>query len=199
VDWSDSDVQAVKEWLAHRSQLQLVWFYASRYLGKGATRQDVEDATVDFYMLIDQALKSYRPGGPTFVNYLIHVCFRNNCVREGNKLRKRIGHETSFEFEFEDNLLSLSIIDTSADSDPGRHAQNMAFSEELVEFLNGNGLPRKQREVFILRYLEGMSYDAIAETVGSPVGSIKGWVNRAMSAVRLYLEERGWSECHVQK
>jgi RNA polymerase sigma-70 factor (ECF subfamily) len=199
VDWSDSEIELLKEWLSRRQQMQTIWFYAARYLGKGATRQDVEDATVDFYSVVDQARRSYRPGGPDFIKYLLHVCFRNNCIREGNKLRKRINHETPLEFEHDDQVFSVQVVDTSAESDPSRRAQNLAFALDVEAFLNANRLPEKQREVFILRYLEGMSYESISETTGSPVGSIKGWLNRATVAARLYLEERGWSECHVQK
>lgn len=198
-EWSTQEVEALKVWLSRRPQMQVVWHYAARYLGKGATRQDVEDATVDFYSIIDQAVRSYRPGGPAFLNYMLHVCFRNNCIRDGNKLRKRLGRESSLEFERDDRIIALQIIDESAESDPERLTRNVAIAQDIAEFLNAKRISNTQREVFILRYLEGLSHEAIAETIGAPVGSVKGWLNRATVAARIYLEERGWSECHTQK
>jgi len=192
-DWSPTDVDALKKWLSLPQPMKTVWFCAARYLGKGATNQDIEDAAVGIFTIVDQARISYRPGGPSFLNYLLHVCFRNDCIREGKKIRKRLGIETPLEFEYEDQMLALNVIDTSAGGDPERHAHNMAFVEEIVLFLNAKRIPDKQREAFILRYLEGMSHETIAQALDAPLGSVKGWLNRATTALRKYLEERGWS------
>jgi len=192
-EWTPSDVQALKKWLSLPQPMKTVWFCAARYLGKGATDQDIEDASIDIFTIVDQARVSYRPGGPSFVVYLLHVCFRNNCIYEGKKIRKRLGIETPFEFDYEDRVLALNVIDTSAEGDPERQARNSAFSDEIVNFLNAKRIPDKQREAFILRYLEGMSHEMIAQALDAPLGSVKGWLNRATTALRKYLEERGWS------
>jgi len=114
-------------------------------------------------------------------------------------VRKRLNYETSTEFETDNQILTVQLRDVAANSDPTRLAQSLAFTQDLSDFLNTDHLPDKQRTVFALRYLEGMSYEGIAEATGSPIGSVKGWLNRATVTARVYLEERGWSECHGQE
>jgi RNA polymerase sigma factor (sigma-70 family) len=152
---------------------------------------------VDFYTLFDNVVKSYRPGGPSFWHYLVHVCFRNYCVREGERLRKRAGRESSLDSEDSELRYATKLVDASAQSSPGRLAQSRAFAEDLAAFLEGDHLPERQRQVFVLRYLEDLPYERIAEEVGSPVGSVKGWLNRATIAARAYLSARGWAEWQI--
>jgi RNA polymerase sigma factor (sigma-70 family) len=201
VDWTPTEVRMIKEWLCERPQLQTAWYYAAKYLGSGATEQDVEDAVSDVYSLFEPARKSYKPEGsrPSFYHYLLHVCFKHKCVLAGNRMRQRRNRETSLECDVENQVLVIEIPDNSSMGDPDRLAENRAFSHELSLFLNTKRLPDKQKMVFVLRYLEGLSYERIAEITGSPIGSIKGWLNRATITARLYLKERGWSECHRQK
>lgn len=198
VDWTPAEVGMIKEWLCQRPQLQTAWYYAARYLGTGATEQDIEDAVSGVYALFDDARKSYKPEGPrpSFYHYLLHVCFKHKCVLAGNRVRRRRNRETSLEYDLDNQVLVIDMPDSSTMSDPDRLAQGRAFTRDLSAFLNTNSLPDKQKMVFVLRYLEGLSYERIAEITGSPMGSIKGWLSRATIAARHYLKERGWSECH---
>ncbi len=50
-------------------------------------------------------------------------------------------------------------------------------------------LPKKYREVFILREVEGLSYEEISEIVDCPVGTIKSRVNRGRLKFRSLLEK----------
>ena len=45
-----------------------------------------------------------------------------------------------------------------------------------------------------LRYVEGLSYEEIAEVQETNLGTVKSRLNRAHSALREYLEQQGWSE-----
>lgn len=44
-----------------------------------------------------------------------------------------------------------------------------------------------------LRYVEGLSYEEIAEVQETNLGTVKSRLNRAHAALREYLESRGWS------
>jgi len=46
------------------------------------------------------------------------------------------------------------------------------------------GLPRKLREVLILRELEGLSYREIAEVTGTPTGTVMSRLSRARDGLR---------------
>ena len=50
-------------------------------------------------------------------------------------------------------------------------------------------LPARQRAVVVLRYYEDMPEREIAATLGWPVGSVKSSLSRALTALRISLEE----------
>lgn len=45
-----------------------------------------------------------------------------------------------------------------------------------------------------LRYVEGLSYEEIAEVQETNLGTVKSRLNRAHAALREYLESRGWTD-----
>ena len=51
-------------------------------------------------------------------------------------------------------------------------------------------LSPKLRDAFVLRYVEELSYDEIADALSQPVGTVKASAHRGLMAVRDYLEER---------
>src|SRR5438046_3088486 len=84
IEWSDEEGTRVIEWWFERSQLKLVWISAARYLGPGATTQDVEDAVSQFYLDFDRVRRSYRAdNGRRFCTYVLYVCFKNYCITQG--------------------------------------------------------------------------------------------------------------------
>jgi RNA polymerase sigma factor (sigma-70 family) len=50
-------------------------------------------------------------------------------------------------------------------------------------------LPPRQRAVVVLRYYEDMPEREIAATLGWPVGTVKSSLSRALSALRISMEE----------
>lgn len=52
------------------------------------------------------------------------------------------------------------------------------------------GLPRRQREVVVLRYWMDLSEAEIADTLGIARGSVKGYASRALDALGTVMEER---------
>ncbi len=47
-----------------------------------------------------------------------------------------------------------------------------------------------------LRYVEGLSYEEIAEVQETHLGTVKSRLNRAHAALREFLEARGWNDSH---
>ncbi|HEY9900485.1 MAG TPA: sigma-70 family RNA polymerase sigma factor [Pantanalinema sp.] len=52
-------------------------------------------------------------------------------------------------------------------------------------------LPVQWRQAVVLRHLDDMPYDAIAEALGVPVGTAKTWLFRGRERLRALLEQRG--------
>ncbi|HEY6182064.1 MAG TPA: RNA polymerase sigma factor [Terriglobales bacterium] len=64
---------------------------------------------------------------------------------------------------------------------------------ELQAVWDGLGyLPRQQREVFLLRFVEEMSLLEIAGVLGLKVGSVKAQLFRALANIRKHLKEKQW-------
>jgi RNA polymerase sigma-70 factor (ECF subfamily) len=66
------------------------------------------------------------------------------------------------------------------------------FSAEDVELLRTalDALPFELREVLLLRFVESMTYEQIAEVVGCPVGTIRSRLHYAKLALRAKLESK---------
>jgi len=63
--------------------------------------------------------------------------------------------------------------------------EGVALSEELREIVHRtiDGLPEDLRTAIVLRELEGMSYEEIAEAMDCPVGTVRSRIFRAREAV----------------
>jgi RNA polymerase sigma-70 factor (ECF subfamily) len=76
--------------------------------------------------------------------------------------------------------IGLSVSNARADkgSDPESQLAGMALAAALAT------LPRRQREVVVLRYLEGMSEEEVATALGVSVGTVKKNAFRARDTLR---------------
>jgi RNA polymerase sigma-70 factor (ECF subfamily) len=58
-------------------------------------------------------------------------------------------------------------------------------------------LPREQREVLMLRFIEAMSYEQIAEVTSCPIGTVRSRIHYAKAALREKLETKHIEgKCH---
>jgi RNA polymerase sigma-70 factor (ECF subfamily) len=72
----------------------------------------------------------------------------------------------------------LAAIEDSSSSDPSTAVDVRQCLKKLNE---------KYRKCVTLIYLYGLSYEELAMQMGSPLGSVKSWVHRAMRALALCL------------
>ena len=85
-------------------------------------------------------------------------------------------------------LLVAEPLDLEADDDE--------TSEEHVIFANEEALLEKcmrllnsaQRRCLKLAFVGGHSHDEVARALGSPLGSVKSWIRRALSSLRTCIE-----------
>ena len=72
-------------------------------------------------------------------------------------------------------------------ADPAREVASRAAYADLGRALRA--LPRRQREAFMLRVLEGLDVGDTARAMGCSEGSVKTHLSRAMEALRRQLED----------
>jgi RNA polymerase sigma-70 factor, ECF subfamily len=140
--------------------------FAVRMLGD---RDDAEDALQKAFVRAYSNLASCRdPGrfGAWLHRIVVNEC-RTYVTRRERRLRRFTGDVTEV----------ADAVEGSDDAD---------LREELQKAVGR--LPADQREAFLLKYVEELSYEEMAELTGSGVSALKMRVKRACAALRASME-----------
>lgn len=164
-DWSAYD-QLVK-----RYQRQ-IYNFAYRMMGNAEDAQDISQET---FLRAFQSLHSFRKDA-SFLTWLFKIA-SNLCI---DLLRSRKSKGTlSLDSELEEGREPAAEARTS---DPESVAMRNATQEVVQHAINA--LPARYRAVVILRHLQGMSVDEIAQTLDIPAGTVKTHLFRAREMLR---------------
>ena len=132
------------------------------------SREDAMDLTQDTFMRAYQNLDRWQP----------HALFRTWLFRIArNAAFDRFRRGKSVEF------VELDEEIERPDAAPGpdatlETAQRLQLLEDAL-----HRLPAEQREIVLLREIEGMSYDEIAEILDMQIGTVKSRLSRARAAL----------------
>jgi RNA polymerase sigma-70 factor, ECF subfamily len=80
-----------------------------------------------------------------------------------------------------DEAGALAVFETGSSGDPVVAADVRRCLKMLSE---------KYRKCVTLVYLNGLSYEELAEVLGAPIGSVKSWVHRAVRELGICMGER---------
>jgi RNA polymerase sigma factor (sigma-70 family) len=142
--------------------------YAARMLGSTDAAEDaVQDA---FVRAFDQLAQCKDPD--KFVGWFFLI-LRNRCFAERRRNR------TSAPLEAADTIAAADRTEGGAEMSERRQALQHALL----------GLTPDQREVFVLKHVEGLSYGEIAERLSTSVPSLKMRMHRAYDKLREQLRE----------
>jgi len=142
--------------------------YATRMLGSADAAEDaVQDAFVRAY---DQLAQCKDPD--KFVGWFFLI-LRNRCFAERRRDR------TSASLEAANGVAAEDRTDGGAEAAERRRALQLALLE----------LTPDQREVFVLKHVEGLSYGEIAERLSTSVPSLKMRMHRAYDKLRAQLRD----------
>jgi RNA polymerase sigma-70 factor (ECF subfamily) len=127
----------------------------------------VEDLTQEAFFKAFRGLDGWR-GESSFRSWLFSI--GSNLLKDA--YRKRKGRV----------VVSIEDRDVPVHRDPG----DEMVAEETAERIKGGlaGLPRLQREVFLLRVQQGMDYAGIAEALGTTVGAARVHYHHAVKRVK---------------
>ncbi|MDI3316893.1 MAG: sigma-70 family RNA polymerase sigma factor [Bacillota bacterium] len=170
------DVAAFEELV--RPELRRVYGAAVRLVG----RQEAEDVVQEAVLHAFRALGAFR-GGSRFGSWLYRIAI-NLCLDHGRRNRRREHHEEARE----PARIPEPATGTAA-CDP-EEALLAAERHEAVEAALA-ALPEEYRAALLLRDVEGLSYEEVAEMTGIPLGTVKSRVFRGRRALREKLAEAG--------
>jgi RNA polymerase sigma-70 factor (ECF subfamily) len=119
---------------------------------------------------------------------------RKQTIDDWDKLLKRIARTRGFD-ALRKRYRTAGRIDAAAD--PGDSVSQLpapedeAEASELADQLRAclALLPPRQAEIFVMRFVEQLSYDEIAERTGSNRNAVGAMLNRARTQLRRDLEE----------
>ena len=144
-------------------------------------RAEAEDLTQDILIRIYQNLRSYRSEAGSFQNWILRVA-RNLIIDHYRQVRRFPQTGGSEELE------TMNLKDEKVPN-PQRAAEQTEASKFLQDGLQS--LSPELKEAIVLRDLEGMAYQDIADLLSVPEGTVKSRINRArLELARILIKRR---------
>ena len=136
-----------------------------------ANRGDAEEAVQDTFVRVYRALPNYEER-ESFEPWLFRI-LANRCRSAGARERRR----SAF----------VEFGEVPERANDRRHDESIAWREEIARALAS--LPPEQREAFLMRHVEDLTYDDMAVATGAGISALKMRVKRACDALRRLLTE----------
>ena len=162
--------------LAYQGQ---VYSVCLRMLG---SPQPAEDATQEAFIAAFRAVSRFRHGSlrAWLLRIAANVCYdelRRRRSRPQVPLEARAGEEQS----------------AAEPASPGEPLEEQAERQELARCLERGlaSLPADQRLAVVLRDVQGLAYEEVAEATGASLGTVKSRISRGRAALRDFLLAQG--------
>lgn len=138
---------------------------------------EVEDVTQEAFIKAYRALPSFR-GDSAFYTWLYRIGIntaKNFLVSQGRKLPTLQGFESEDGDDFEDSGL-LKEMNTP---------ESELMSQQIAQTVNQtlDSLPEELRTAIVLREIDGLSYEEIANIMNCPIGTVRSRIFRAREAI----------------
>ncbi len=161
-----------------------VFSYAMTLIGN---REDAEEVTQDVFVKVWQSLPLFR-GEASFSTWIMRIT-RNAAT---DRLRARREETLPLYAEGEDGGEYELMI---PDEDPDHNPPKAVAREETIETVRRAvaNLPPDQREILILRDMEGYSYAALSELLEIEIGTVRSRLSRARENLKKILESWNFS------
>lgn len=148
--------------------------------------QAAEEVTQDVFLALFRSLAGFR-GDARLSTWIFKVSL-NHCRNRRQYRRRRAWgrHESIGPRPEEDDMPERQLADESASADAGR---NRAEAGSLVMEALAT-LEEDHRQILLLRDVEDLSYDEIAEILDLPGGTVRSRIHRARSELAAILARR---------
>ena len=150
----------------------------SRFIRDSA---EIEDVTQEAFIKAYRALPSFR-GDSAFYTWLYRIGIntaKNYLVAQGRRAptSTQFDSEEAETFESADQLRDINT------------PESLLMSKQIGETVNSaiDALPEELRRAIVLREIDGLSYEEIADMMNCPIGTVRSRIFRAREAVALKL------------
>jgi RNA polymerase sigma-70 factor (ECF subfamily) len=181
-DDEPSDLDLIARWKAgdQRAATRLVGRHAeavARFVTSVGARTDVDDVVQDTFARAFASLDSFR-GESSLRTWLFSIARRLVLDRRRSERRRGGGPQMQVEVQDVDAVTEYDALDAVVAEETERRMRDAVAR-----------LTPTQREVFVLRVGEGLSYREIAEAVDTTEGAARVHYHNAMRAVKEFLDE----------
>lgn len=150
-------------------------------------QQDAEEVAQDVFVRIHKALPKFR-GDAEFTTWMYRIAV--NLARNKYRWKRVRGYKREFSIDtpIENEEGGTTKFELPEEGmTPDEQAQINEFQQRVEEELYQ--LPELYREALVLRNVEDMSYEQIADVLGCKLGTIKSRIARAREELRRRLEK----------
>ncbi|MGH7892130.1 MAG: sigma-70 family RNA polymerase sigma factor [Thermodesulfobacteriota bacterium] len=157
----------------------------------GAEKAQAEDLLQEIFMKVIERRKKYDPG-QKFSTWLYSIA-RNHCIDylRTESYRRHSSLDAPLSMDEEGGAVVIDIV-RSGDRDQEERVFDLEV-KELID-IGVRGLKEEFREVFLLREIEGLSFEEIAVVTASPLGTVKSRLRYAYKGLRQVFAESGYFE-----
>ncbi len=148
-------------------------------------RDVATDLTQEVFLRVVRRSEQFR-GNSKFSTWLYTIA-RNLCIDHGRKMVFR--RHRSLDAPAHPKPDAAPLVDRLAGGEPGADRRAIAQSLQAEIARAVEALPPDQREVFLLRQLQGMPFKAIAEVVGASENTVKSRMRYALERLQEALAE----------
>lgn len=153
---------------------ELVSRYQDRIFGVAVRlvgdREVAADIAQDTFLRAYRSLKSFRPDArfaPWIYKIAVNLCLDERRVRAVRPVA-----------ELDDDLVDREPT-------PERQTETLELRRELLSAIDA--LPPKYRAAVVLRHIQDLPYEDIAEALGVPLGTVKTWLFRGRELLQTRL------------
>ena len=172
----EQDIQILLEQGKSHEAMTLMMSRFKRFVHSIAIRyvkdeEDAKDITQEVFIKAFHSINVFRYDSK--IQTWLYAITRNLCLNSIEK-KKRKG-----------NMIQCDDLELSSDDTSDRLVNESEFSNLFEECMSI--LPEKQRETFILRHVEELSYEEISEMLGTSIGGLKANYFQAVQKLSYYL------------
>ena len=145
-------------------------------------KQDAEEVTQDAFIRAHRGLDKFR-GDAAFSTWLYQIATNLAHNRYWYWFRRKRDQSLSLDVPISDSSdVTLENVLPASSESPAQAAVTREFVDRVSVCMNV--LHEKHREILIMRNVNNLSYDSIAEELGINIGTVKSRIARARESLR---------------